>query len=171
MLTRQEFFSRARRGCGSTEQLYSAYEAYSTCPAVANVNGFQCQRCGNCCKRPWRVEASLFDVQRWVGERRLDIIEALEYKPKRGPPGGLSQCEMKVLEMICMDLLEQDESLFSKLAFMLAASREGAMIVSKKSGQCVFHMNGACAIYETRPEVCIRFPDAGLFKGLAALIQ
>jgi Fe-S-cluster containining protein len=171
MLSRQEFFARARREKCSTEELYSAYEAYSTCPAFRGRDVFRCERCGSCCRRPWRVEASVYDVQRWISEKRLDIIWKLDYMPKKGPPQGLTPCEIRSLEMMCSGLLEFDESLIPMLAFALAASRDGALVMPKHKDGCVYHDRARCAIYETRPEVCARFPDARLFEGLAALLK
>jgi Fe-S-cluster containining protein len=171
MLSRQEFFARARNGRYSTEELYSAYEAYMTCPAFGRPGAFRCERCGRCCRRPWRVEASVYDVQRWIAEKRLDIIDSLEYVPKKGPPPGLTPCEMKEFEMICAGLLEQDERLTATLGFALAASREGALVMPRNACGCV-HFDGAgCAIYDTRPGVCGRFPDVALFEGLSTLLQ
>jgi len=170
MLSRQEFFALAR-GQFSTEELYSAYEAYSTCPAFRDRDAFHCERCGACCRRQWRIEASVYDVQRWISEKRLDILENLEYMPKRGPPQGPTPCEAKSLEMMCSGLLEFDENLTAMLAFALAASREGALVISKNTDGCIYYDGAGCAIYGTRPEVCARFPDAGLFEGLAALLQ
>lgn len=171
MLSRQEFFARARRGKCSTEQLYSAYEAYTTCPALRDNGEFSCARCGNCCRRPWRVEASVYDVQRWIWENRLDIIGELEYSPKKGPPPWLTECEARSMEMMCSELIEYDESLVAVLAFALAAARDNALVVSKKTGECVYYNGSGCSIYSTRPEVCARFPEAGLFKGFAALLK
>jgi Fe-S-cluster containining protein len=170
MLSRQEFFALAR-GRLSTEELYSAYEAYSTCPALRNRGAFHCERCGACCRRPWRIEASVCDVQRWIVEKRLDIFENLKYAPKRGPPQGLTPREARSLETMCSGLLELDESLTATLAFALAASREGALVIAKDTGGCAYYDGSVCTIYETRPEVCARFPDARLFEGLAALAQ
>lgn len=171
MLSRQEFFARARRGPYSTEDLYSAYEAYATCPAFPREGEFQCERCGSCCRRPWRVEVSVYDVQRWIVENRLDIIRRLEYMPRRGPPMGLTQCEAKSLEMMCAGILEMEERLAARLAFTFGASRDGAMVIPKNEEGCVYHDGDGCGIYDTRPQVCSRFPDARLFEGLAALLK
>ncbi len=171
MLSREEFFAFAREGRLSTEELYEAYEAYATCPALRKRGAYYCERCGACCRRPWRIEASVYDVQRWISEKRLDILESLEYLPKKGPPQGLSPSEVKSLEIMCAGLLELDEGIASAFAFALAASREGALVVAKNSEGCVYHDGEGCAIYETRPGVCERFPDPGLLKGFAALVQ
>lgn len=171
MLSRQEFFSRARQGPYSTEELYSAYEAYATCPAFPRDGDFRCERCGSCCRRPWRIEVSVYDIQRWISEKRLDIIDGLEYMPRRGPPVGLTPCEIRSMEMMCSSLLELDESRAAGLAFAIGASREGALVIPKKEDGCAYHDGGGCSIYHSRPGVCARFPDARLFEGLAALLQ
>jgi Fe-S-cluster containining protein len=171
MLTRQEFFARARKGKTSTEQLYSAYDAYSTCPKLGDDGEFRCSRCGECCRRPWRVEASVYDVQRWIWESRLDIIGKLEYIPKKGPPPGLTECEKRSLEMMCSELIEYDESLVAMLAFALASARDSALVVSKNNGECVFHHGSGCDIYSTRPDVCVKFPDTSLFEGFTTLLE
>jgi Fe-S-cluster containining protein len=171
MLGREEFFALARGGIFSTEELYEANEAYAICPSLRGRGAFKCERCGACCRRPWRVEASVYDVQRWISEKRLDILESLVYEPKRGPPQGLTPCEAKSLEMMCSELLEVDEGLVTTFAFALAASREGALVIPKAADGCVFHDGRGCAIYGTRPGVCAQFPDVRLFKCFAALVQ
>ncbi len=171
MLSRQEFFALARTGDHPTEELYSAYDAYTTCPALPGDGPFRCERCGTCCRRPWRVEASVYDVQRWIAEKRLDIIENLTYMPARGPPRGLTACEVKSLEMMCSGLLEMDESLTATLAFALAASRECSVVLAKNARGCIYYDGTGCAIYGTRPGVCALYPDARLFEGLTALLQ
>lgn len=84
---------------------------------------------------------------------------------------GLPPCESRSLEMMCSDLLEMDEGLTASLAFAIGASREGALVIPKNDEGCIYNDGEGCAIYHTRPEVCARFPDARLFKGLAALLQ
>lgn len=168
MLSRQEFFALARGGRFSTEELYSAYEAYATCPAFMKRGVFRCERCGACCRRQWRVEASVHDVRRWISEKRLDILENLKYAPKGCPPQGLTPGEAGSLEAMGSGL---DEDSLAMLAFALAASREGALVIAKDAEGCAYHDGSGCAIYETRPEVCRRFPDSRLFEGLAALVQ
>ncbi|HTX43965.1 MAG TPA: YkgJ family cysteine cluster protein [Methanocella sp.] len=165
MLSRQEFFALARGGRFSTEEKYEAYEAYATCPAFRK-GSFHCERCGACCRRPWRVEASAGDIRRWISEKRLDIVENLVYWPKRGRPRGPAPGDARALRTAC-----DGESLEAMLAFALAASREGALVIAKDAGGCVYHDGSGCAIHGTRPGVCARFPDARLFKGLAALVQ
>ncbi|AFC99513.1 Uncharacterized protein family (UPF0153) [Methanocella conradii HZ254] len=171
MLSRQEFFARARGGKHTIEELYAAYETYSTCPAVRSRGAFKCMRCGSCCRRPWRVEVSVYDVQRWIYEKRLDIMKSLEYRPRKGSFRRLSTCEARSLEIMCSSLLDLDESLSAGLAFAIAASRDGSLIMPKDEDGCVYLEDGLCTIYETRPQVCASFPDAGLFEGLTALLE
>ena len=115
MISRQEFFTRSRNKGYTTEQLYSAYEVYTTCPGAAashmTFDEFSCLRCGNCCRKPWRVEATQYDVLRWIWEGRLDILGTLEHMPKRSPQVATSVCEEKALDMIGVELAEQDDML------------------------------------------------------------
>lgn len=170
MLSRQEFFAKAGREGYTTEQLYSAYEVYATCPGAAashmRFDRFRCLRCGNCCRRPWRVEATRSDVLRWIWEGRLDILGALEQRPKRMPLTSLHAYEEKALEMIGASLLELDDDMVASLASAIAAAGDGWLLVPRKYGRCVFlDEDGlpACAIHGTRPEVCERFPDVREF--------
>lgn len=139
-MSRQEFFALAR-GRFSTEELYTAYEAYVTCPALRGGGSFYCMRCGACCRRQWRIEVSGADVRRWIAEKRLDILGSLKCSPRKGPPGAL------------------------------AASRHGALVMPKDKWGCAYYDGSGCTIYDTRPGVCARFPDASLFEGLPALVQ
>ena len=169
MISRQEFFARSRNRGYTTEQLYSAYEVYVTCPGAAAshmmLDDFTCLRCGSCCRKPWRVEATQYDVLRWIWEGRLDILWALEHRPKRVPQATISMYEAKALDMIGVELSEQDDMLVASLASSIMSARDGWLLVPKKNGHCIFYDDGqkACAIYETRPEVCCRFPDVSQF--------
>ena len=169
MISRQEFFARSRDQGYSTEQLYSAYEVYATCPGAAEshmrFDQFTCLRCGNCCRKPWRVEATLYDVLRWIWQGRLDILGALEHSHRRSVEPAVNACEEKAMDMIGIGLAEQDDGLVASLAAAIASARNGWLLIPKKNGQCIFYENEkkSCAIYDTRPEVCIRFPDVSRF--------
>lgn len=169
MLSRQEFFARARREGYTTEQLYSAYEVLAMCPGAQSSHmrfgDFTCLRCGCCCRKPWRVEATQYDVLRWIREGRLDILGVLEQKPRRIPSASTSECEARALDMIGTDLAELDDGLVASLAAAIASARDGWLLVPKRSGGCIFYddRKKACAIYGTRPEVCERFPDVRRF--------
>jgi Fe-S-cluster containining protein len=156
MMSRQEFFALAR-GRFSTEELYLAYEAYATCPAFRKSGPFYCERCGACCRRTWRIEASVDDLQRWISEKRMDILENLKYAPKEGAPWRLMPHEAGLSG--------------ATLDFALTASMEGALVIAKDGDGCVYYDGSGCAIYDTRPMVCARFPDARLFEGFTALVQ
>jgi Fe-S-cluster containining protein len=169
MISRQEFFARSRNKGYTTEQLYSAYEVYATCPGAAashmKFDDFTCFRCGSCCRKPWRVEATQYDVLRWIWEGRLDILGILEHTPKRSPQAAASACEGKALYMIGVELAEQDDGLVASLAAMITSARDGWLLVPKKNVRCIFYDEGqkACTVYATRPEVCERFPDVSQF--------
>jgi Fe-S-cluster containining protein len=126
---------------------------------------FTCLRCGNCCRKPWRVEATQYDVLRWIWEGRLDILGMLEHMPKRAPLAAASSCEQKALDMIGIELAEQDDRLVASLASSIVSARDGWLLAPKKNERCIFYDESqkACAIYSTRPEVCGRFPDVSQF--------
>jgi Fe-S-cluster containining protein len=173
MISRQEFFRIARKSpdnCLTTEQLYSAYEVYRTCPkvsasgiAIRGITAPECFRCGNCCRKPWRIEVAFHDVLRWIREKRFDIISSLEYSPRKSQDNEDIHADLKQAEMAASQLAGLDADILAKSVFMvyISASSEGCLIIPKNNG-CIFHDDGeisSCAIHDTKPEVCERFPD------------
>ncbi len=171
MISRQDFFAMARSGSPgyTTEQLYAAYETFLTCPLSPfrerqKAITVDCSRCGNCCRRPWRVEVHLWDVMRWATEGRHDILASLEHQPLMPDHG--SGLVSHVLMQLAALLAGMDEGLLSK-ALTIAKSLEsceGSYVLPKKGGCCYHLIDGAvavCRIYDTRPEVCRRFPGFG----------
>ncbi|HEY3274507.1 MAG TPA: YkgJ family cysteine cluster protein [Methanocella sp.] len=166
MIGRQDFFARARRrsSCYTTEQLYAAYETFLTCPKSPfreeRDAAADCSRCGNCCRRNWRVEVSLQDVLRWATEGRHDIIESLEHMPRGHSPvaAGIPS----VIRPLSL-LLSGEEADYRAKVLEIARSLEsgeGSYVLPKKTG-CFYLIDGvttACSIYDTRPEVCRIFP-------------
>ncbi|MCD1296239.1 hypothetical protein CUJ83_14650 [Methanocella sp. CWC-04] len=177
MLSRQDFFKIVRQRVKediTTEQLYSAYEIYLICPKAASmgyiisgISSQACYRCGNCCRKPWRIEASLYDVLRWIREGRFDILADLRYVPRRKEdetaPNIKAQA-IKMVELMAGHIAGCDRDLMAKAAFAIfAASRDDGCLVLPKSGEggCIYHMdNGisSCGIHGTKPEVCMKFP-------------
>ena len=166
MIGRQDFFARARSTSPrySTEQLYAAYEAFLTCPLSPFREGeplaIDCGRCGNCCRRPWRIEVGLRDVLRWAAEGRHDLLVALEHRPRR--PGLENAGSPTMLLQLASLLAGADEAVLTRA---LAAAQgvetsPGSYVLPKKRGCCylIEGVTTACGIYDTRPGVCERFP-------------
>lgn len=172
MLAREEFFARCRnsRFAGfSIEQMYSAYEAYVTCPVSPyqeiqtgiRKDEFSCGQCGNCCKRDWRVEVSLADVIYWINEYRIDLLTALEHSPRGGDYGPTWVDDTMALHIAdrMAGAGEDTVAMALTIAFDIA-DQEGSYVLPKNEG-CKYLKEGptaACMIYEARPEVCRGFP-------------
>ena len=169
MLSRQDFFTRARSGpyaqC-STEQLYFAYEVYLTCPMSRDpqhLSHADCGRCGNCCRKTWRIEVSLKDIRRWLDEGRSDILESLEKMPpgyRSATPVPEHSLEYKrTVESAARDR-ETDLPGITDVVNALT-SGEASYVIPKTAG-CKYLIEGEetmCSIYDTRPEVCRNFPS------------
>lgn len=120
MLSRQEFFTWARNGpyaqC-STEQLYFAYEVYQICPISRDpqqISHEDCGRCGNCCRRQWRIEVSSKDIQRWVDEGRIDILESLEPEQGHVPTAASGEVSYVIPKTAgCKYLIEGEQTMCS----------------------------------------------------------
>ena len=168
MISRPEFFALARNGqyagC-STEQLYFAYEVYLICslsrePESA-ISPSQCSRCGNCCRHPWRVEVSLNDVQRWIGEGRTDILESLELKPRHSPVTAGWGCSTDALHTTIKAVHCGEAAVDMLLTIAHASASGGDSYVLPKVPGCKYLIDWdkpLCGIYDTRPDVCRHFP-------------
>jgi Fe-S-cluster containining protein len=168
MIGRQDFFARVRgKSHGyTTEQLYAAYETYLTCPLSPfrerreTVN-IDCSRCGNCCRKPWRVEVHLWDVLRWAVEGRHDILASLERRPLgRDPEHG--SCSPLIRQLAALMAGTSEDRLVKALTVVKRVEASEGSYVLPKNGGCSYLIDGpvtVCSIYDTRPEVCRRFPD------------
>jgi Fe-S-cluster containining protein len=168
MFSRAEFFAMVRSNMSSTlttEQLYGAYEAYLICPRSPyriekETAKIDCGRCGNCCRKPWRVEVDLHDVLRWIDEGRHDILASLEPRPWGGE-NEFDTDSVLIRQLATRFAGLDEESLATALAIASSvADSDGSYVLPKKEG-CYYLVDGAvasCSIYDTRPEVCRRFP-------------
>ena len=166
MMSRAEFFSHVRRRVPdySTVELYAAFEAYLCCPQSPFREasaGIECGRCGRCCRRPWRVEAQLQDVLRWINERRWDILAGLVHDPIR----SRAECEADpvLVQQTAGLLAGLDPDMVLRILGIVGAIAAGyGGYTMPRSPGCHHLIDGAisvCGIYDTRPEVCRRFPE------------
>ncbi len=168
MMSRAEFFKvvRANRSYNyTTEQLYAAYEAYLTCPrspfrVEKTTTAFDCARCGNCCRRPWRVEVDLLDALRWIDEERFDILASLE--PRPWGQDDEPDVDSIIVRQLAGRLAGEDDARITKALSVVStlAGSEGSYVLPKNEG-CGYMIEGemaSCSIHDTRPEVCRRFP-------------
>lgn len=95
---------------------------------------FTCQQCGSCCEKYGNsIQASAQDVMRWEREGREDIL-------KHVIPFGVNG------------------SLFGgELWFSEEGEKLGRCPFLRKKGR-----EGFCAIQETKPEVCRKYPFTGV---------
>ncbi len=152
------------------EQLSGIYELYpdrvrllSDREAV-ELPRFECRRCGACCAGVKYVAVCRADVERWVSQRRLDILGALAIDRRRTPLLAARKGEIGAAKAQARSLLES-AGLDSEHAFELlyvTAVLECAVYVKRRSGACTFltYEGGmaACAIQDTKPRVCEKFP-------------
>lgn len=169
MMSREDFFNWARNGpyahC-STELLYFAYEVYLTCPLSREpehgISHADCGRCGNCCRRPWRIEVSLHDIRRWIDEGRFDILRALERKPRHRKAESAWGLSTDALQTAVKVVRRSEEQVAAALSIAYATVAGEDSYVLPKARGCKYLIDGErtlCAIYDTRPDVCKNFPS------------
>ncbi len=131
---------------------------------AAELPVFECRRCGACCAAVKYVTVCHGDVKRWVKEKRLDILEALVVDRRRTPLLALRKGRVEAARAGAMSLLES-AGLGSGHAFELlyvTMLLECAVYVKRRDGACTFlekdNGRAACAIQDTKPRVCEKFP-------------
>jgi Fe-S-cluster containining protein len=152
------------------EQLAGIYELYpdrirllSDREAV-ELPGFECRRCGACCTAVKYVTVSREDVERWVSQKRLDILDALAIDRRRTPLLAMRKGEIEAAKAGARSLLESaglDPGPAFELLYVTALL-ECAVYVKRRDRACAFlsYEGGAatCAIQDTKPRVCEKFP-------------
>lgn len=125
---------------------------------------FECLRCGSCCSSVRFISVCNVDVKRWAAQKRLDILESLVIDRRRTPLLALRRDAIDASkaeasgDMAAAGL--DDERVFELL--YLTGLLECAVYVKRRDGACTFlrHEEGgaACAIQDTKPRVCEKFP-------------
>jgi Fe-S-cluster containining protein len=131
---------------------------------AVELQGFECRRCGNCCSAVKYVTVCHEDVKRWVRQKRADILESLAIDRRRTPLLALKKRDIPAARAGARSLLDdaglRDERVFELL--YVTGLLECAVYVGRKAGVCTHLMleGGyySCAIQDTKPEVCERFP-------------
>jgi Fe-S-cluster containining protein len=153
------------------EQLSRIYEFYPDSVRLLSdreavrLPGFECRRCGACCASIKYITVCFSDVKRWVGQKRWDILEELDIDRTITPL--LAACGKTALDAAKMEADAVLEGLdvpgrerVRELLFV-TGSLESAVYVARKDNACAFLIQdgpATCAIHDTKPRVCGKFP-------------
>ncbi len=151
-------------------QLSRIYELYPDVTRLLDdrdaveVPHFECRRCGACCAAVKYVTVSHEDVKRWVIQKRPDILDALVIDRRRTPLLAIRKGDIQGAKSRARRLCG-DAGIGSEYVFQLLFTTElleCAVYVRRTDGACVFlEKDGdvaACAIQDTKPHVCDKFP-------------
>ncbi|MFQ5710152.1 MAG: YkgJ family cysteine cluster protein [Candidatus Geothermarchaeales archaeon] len=102
--------------------------------------GFECKRCGNCCSSGWELHVDLWIIEKWMRERRRDLLYHVVFRPRFLLHPEYSNYEPRFI-------IDNGNLLFGDHG--------------KKPCPFLIGSPGAktsCRIYEDRPLVCREFP-------------
>ncbi len=152
------------------DQLSRICELY---PDVARLLGdgeavelpvFECHRCGRCCSSVRFIPVCYKDVRRWTAQRREDILDSLAIDRRRTPllamrRGAIEAAKVEARALLAESGLEGER--FFELLYVTGLL-ECAVYVKRNDGACTFLRyeggRAACAIQDTKPRVCEKFP-------------
>ncbi|WP_128859877.1 YkgJ family cysteine cluster protein [Methanocella paludicola] len=125
---------------------------------------FECLRCGRCCSSIRFISVCHGDVKRWVGQKRADILERLVVDRRRTPLLAMRRDAVEAAKEEARSFLSGagvDDERFFELLYVTGLL-ECAVYVKRKDRGCTFlqYVEGraACAIQDTKPRVCEKFP-------------
>ncbi len=152
-------------------QLSGIYELYPdsvrllTDREAVEMTSFECQRCGRCCEIVRYVTVSHDDVKRWVLQQRPDILDSLAIDHRRTPLMASRQKEAVAASKAEARSLMERAGMEHERAYELlyvTGLVECSVYVNRKNSSCTFltEQDGiaSCAIHDTRPRVCEKFP-------------
>jgi Fe-S-cluster containining protein len=145
-------------------ELYPGSARLLTDTEAVELPGFECLRCGRCCSAVRYVTVCHEDVRRWAAQKRLDILERLTVDRRRTPLMALRKDAIGAAKAEARSLTEEagidDEHVFELL--YVTGLLECAVYVKRMDGACAFLLEddgkAACAIQDTKPRVCEKFP-------------
>jgi len=125
---------------------------------------FECHRCGRCCSSVRYISVCHADVKRWAMQKRADVLGQLVVDRRRTPLLAMRRGAIEAAKAEARSLLaesELDDERFFELLYVTGLL-ECAVYVKRRDGVCTFlrHEEGgaACAIQDTKPRVCEKFP-------------
>ncbi len=149
--------------CGICE-LYPDSVRLLTDTMAVELPGFECLRCGRCCSSVRFISVCHGDVKRWVMQKRADILEQLVVDRRRTPLIAMRRDVVEAAKEEARALLSGaglDGERFFELLYVTGLL-ECAVYVKRKDGACIFLQDdkgrAACAIQDTKPRVCDKFP-------------
>jgi len=155
---------------GDMDQLSRIYELYPDSARLLSdreaveLTGFECLRCGRCCSSVRYITVCHDDVKRWARQKRRDILESLVIDRRRTPLLAMYKEDIGDAKAEAGSILAE-AGLDGEHAFQvlyITKLLECAVYVGRTNGACTFlrEDNGktACAIQDTKPRVCEKFP-------------
>ena len=155
------------------DQLSRIYELYPDSVRLLSdreavkLSSFECKRCGRCCASVKFITVSYEDVKRWVKEHRGDILDRLVIDRRRIPLLALiGKRDIGAAKRRAASIVEElgpagEKERVSEILY-LTSLLECIAYVNRKDSACTFlrddNGSAACAIYDTRPRVCQKFP-------------
>jgi Fe-S-cluster containining protein len=134
---------------------------------AVKLSSFECRRCGRCCASVKFITVSHEDVKRWVKEHRDDILDRLVIDRRRTPLlTRIGKRDIEAAKRRAASLVEEldpegEKERVSEILY-LTALLECTAYVNRKNSACTFlredNGSAACAIYDTKPRVCQKFP-------------
>lgn len=179
----RQFFldNPALYGCAREDELWEIERVHALYPDGARVLGdldvvllgtFECRRCGACCSSVRYVPVCSGDIRRWLSQGRTDIISCLAVDRRRTPL--LASLGPDMVEAAKRNAGEEAEAAlyaaghasfktFSHVAetLYLCDLLENVVYVRRENGRCAFMTDddkATCAIQETKPRACAKFP-------------
>ena len=131
---------------------------------AVELPSFECVRCGRCCSSVRYITVCHEDARRWVRQKRTDILESLAIDRCRTPLLAMYKDSIEDAKAGARSLLAEagldDEHAFRVL--YVTKLLECTVYVARTNGACTFlrddNGKAACAIQDTKPRVCDKFP-------------
>ncbi|HMK46737.1 MAG TPA: YkgJ family cysteine cluster protein [Methanocella sp.] len=133
---------------------------------AVDASRFECRRCGTCCSTVRFIPVCHADAQRWVMQKRWDILERLVIDRARTPlmaiwgKGAITMARDRAAAATeGIDMAAPLRRLVTHILYVTDLV-ESAVYTGREDNRCVFLSGDShtCIIHDTKPRVCEKFP-------------